>query len=49
MKVEQSPKADTYVIKLVDTKNIESTVTAFKNPTTQEFTIMTVKTDTPAP
>lgn len=35
VKIEQSPKADTYVIKVVDTNKVESTVTAFKNPTTQ--------------
>jgi len=32
-------------MKVVDERNVESTVTAIKNPTTQEITIVNVKED----
>lgn len=48
IKVEQNPRVDSYVIKVVDEKNVESTVTAFKNPGTGKYTIVNTITDKPA-
>lgn len=43
--IEQNARVDTFIMKVVDERNVESTVTAIKNPTTQEITIVNVKED----
>lgn len=47
VKIEQNPKVDSYVIRVIHSFTIEGTVSAIKNPVDEKFTIVSYKPDQP--